>query len=385
MSKSKIIPYIEKHEKLRSRGINLLASENYLSPQVRKALAGDLAGRYHTKWYGGSRYARKIIEATEALAEKLFKVKHAIVTPLSGNICDLAVLFTFTSPNEKVAIIPFSAGGYPLGIEKFHRKRVLLPVDERSLEIDVDDAKKLIVEEKVKLTILGSSFILFPQPVREISKCIKDFGNTNYCVYDGSHVLGLIACDRFQNPIDEGAEVLFGSTHKSLYGPQGGIMLTNSSEHAQALRSFLDIDLEMGIGLVDNPHVNRIAALGIALEEMLEDLDYGKRVIENARVLARTLNELDVPVRFKNRSYTESHQILLDIDSKRAEKLCHQLEKIGIFIDEGGRIGTAEITHRGMKTTEMSDIAELIAEVYFKGPRDALKAHVRKLMDSKSE
>lgn len=382
---SEIIPHIEKHERSRSEGINLIASENYLSPQVRKALASDLAGRYHTKWYGGSQIVREIIETTETLAKRLFKAKYAIVTPLSGNICDLTALFTFTSPGDKIAVVPFSAGGYPLGVEKFDRKLVFLPVEERSFNIDLAGAKRLIADEHPKLTILGASFILFPQPVREIGRWVKDGGRSSYCVYDGSHVLGLIACDQFQDPLREGAEVLFGSTHKSFYGPQGGILLTDSSEHADSLRNFLRIDLEKGIGLVDNPHPNRIAALGLAIEEMLKDPGYGGRVIENARALARALDESGVPVRFKERNYTESHQILLDLHPERAEEFCHQLESVGIFVDEGGRAGVAEVTHRGMGGSEMSEIATLIAEVYFKGKPASLRRRVRSLMDSRHE
>lgn len=363
---SNIQKLIEKHEKLRSQGLNLIASENYLSAGVRKALASDLSSRYHTSWYGGSKIAQKIIKTTEELAKELFKVKYAIVTPLSGNICDLAVLFAFTSPNEKVAMVPFTVGGYPLGIEKFNRKRVSIPVNTKTIDIDVKGFKKLIGEEQIKLTILGSSFILFPHPIKEISKIIKNSKNPGHCVYDGSHVLGLIACSQFQSPLKEGAEVLFGSTHKTFYGPQGGIVLTNSKEHAKNLRKFLELDLETGIGLIDNPHMNRVAALGIAIEEMLDDPNYGIRVIENAQALARALDEKRVPVRFEERNYTESHQILLELDEQTAKKLCHQLEKTGIFIDIGGRIGVAEVTHRGMGLDEMGKIAELIAEVYHK-------------------
>lgn len=385
MQKSKILPLIKEHEKLRTNGLNLIASENYLSFKVREALSSDLAGRYYSEWYGGSKFAQKIVETTEELAKKLFKAKHALVTPLSGNICDLTVLFTFTKPYEKVAILPFTVGGYPLGLEKLNRKPVYLPVHENTFNIDVEEAKKLIKKENVKLTILGSSFLLFPHPVRELSKFIKDSGGSNYCVYDGSHVLGLIATGQFQAPLREGADVLFGSTHKTFYGPQGGIILTNSGEHAEVLRKYLDIDIESGIGLVDNPHVNRIAALGIAIEEMLEDKDYGRRVIENAKCLAKVLDEYSVPVKFKEFGFTESHQILLDIDSKRAEDFCHELEEIGIFIDISGRIGVAEVTHIGMGKNEMEEIVELLSEVYFKGLNVNLKKNVKDLVNTKYE
>jgi len=137
---SKIISLVRKHEKLRTEGINLIASENYLSSGVRKALASDLAGRYHSDFYGGSKFAREIVEHTERLAEKLFRAKHAIVSPLSGTMCDLAVLLAFTEPTETVAMVPFSAGGFPLGVQKFHRKGVFLSVDDSSYEIDIAHA-----------------------------------------------------------------------------------------------------------------------------------------------------------------------------------------------------------------------------------------------------
>lgn len=158
--------------------------------------------------------------------------------------------------------------------------------------------------------------------------------------------------------------------------------MTNSLEHFEALQRFLDVELEAGIGLVDNPHVNRIAALGVALEEMLEDLGYGERVVRNTKTLARALDELGVPVRFKNRGYTESHQILLAPNSRRAEELCYQLEELGIFVDVGGRIGVAEVTHRGMGLSEMEEIAGLIAEVYFKGVREEVKRRVKSFVEN---
>ena len=379
MKMSEIEKLIEKHEKLRSNGINLIVSENYLSAEVRKALTSDLAGRYHTNWYGGSKIARQIIKKTEDLAKKLFKVKYAIVTPVSGNICDLAALFAFTAPGDKVAMLPFTVGGYPLGIHKFNRRRIDIPVNKKTFEIDVKRTKKLVEEESIKLFILGASILLFPHPVKEISLIVKNAGFPSHCLYDGSHVMGLIACGGFQNPLREGAEVLFGSMHKTFYGPQGGIALTNSKKYYELLKKYLVLDLNEGIGLIDNPHMNHIAALGIAMEEMLEDKGYGKRVIANAKALAQALDESGVPVRFKKRGYTNSHQILLDLKPKRAEKLCHTLEKAGIFIDIGGRIGTAEVTHRGMGIEDMKKIAESIAEVYHNQKYGKIKQETKKL------
>ena len=371
---------MKRHEKLRAEGLNLIASENYLSPAAREALASDLAGRYHSDFYGGSKFAREVIETTEELAERLFRARHAIVSPLSGTMCDLAVMLAYTEPGDAVAMVPFSAGGFPLGVQKFHRRMVHLPVDDDQ-QINICQAKSLISEEKVKLTILGASYLLFPHPVKELGRFIKDAQLPCLLGYDGSHVLGLIACGEFQDPLREGAEILFGSTHKTLYGPQGGMILTNSAEHERTLRNLLDIDLETGIGLVDNPHVNRIAALGVALEELLKDRGYGKRVIRNAKMLARALDESGVPVRFRRRGYTESHQILLDLSPEKAREFCHQLERVNIFIDVAGRIGVAEVTRRGMGSSEMLRVAELMAQVYKNGPAPELKKQVKRLVN----
>lgn len=355
---------VKKHEELRENGINLIASENFISKKVRDILSSDLAGRYHADFYGGSKYAQEIVERTKDLAEELFDVKHAFVKPVSGNLCDLNVLFSFTDSYDKVAMMDFEDGGYPFGLEKFDRKRVSLPIYEDSLEIDVEEAENIIDKENPKLTILGSSYIPFPHPVHEISETLEDCIEEYHLVFDGSHVLGLIATNTFQDPLNEGVDILIGSTHKSFYGPQGGLILTDSDHHAEQISDYLEIDLETGIGLVDNPHVNRIAALGVALEEMLDDEDYGKRIVENAKKLAKSLDDLGVPVKFKENDYTESHQIFLDLDDEESYELCKELEKENIFIDIGGRMGVAEVTHRGMNKEDMGEIAQKIAEVY---------------------
>lgn len=356
---SKIQELVNQHETHRKEGINLIASENYLSQSVRKTLGSDLAGRYHSEWYGGSKHAREIIEETKKLAQKLFGVKHAIVTSLSGNLCDLAVVFAFTNTDDNIAMVPESKGGYPLDLSLFARKRISLPMNNGRM--DAPNAVQTIQENQVNLTVLGASFIVFPFPVRQICSKIK---NQSVSVFDGSHVLGLIAGDEFQDPLKEGADVLIGSTHKTLYGPQGGLVLTNSKEKYEKMSAFLEFGAEDSIGLIDNPHVNRIAALGIALEEMLQDNTYAPQVVKNAQTLARSLHEQGVPIKFKNEGFTRSHQILLDIPMEKTRLLCHHLEEIGVFIDIAGRIGTAEVTHIGMNESEMRRIAEIIKQVY---------------------
>lgn len=366
MKDATIKELVERHEKLRKNGINLVASENRVSDDVKNALSSDLVGRYHSDYYGGTEPARDILDRTEGLAKKLFGVKHALIKLLSGNLCDLNVLFSFTDPGDQIAMMDYVNGGYPLGLEKFDRKRVSLPVKKGTYEIDVEEAGKVYRKNDVKLTILGSSYIPFPHPVKEIKGFAEKHCEEHVLVFDGSHVLGLIATGAFQDPIGEGADVLIGSTHKSFYGPQGGIILTDSDEYVEIMRRYIEIDLETGIGLIDNPHANRIAALGAAVEEMLKDHGYGERIVENAKELAGALEESGVPMRFSQKGYTESHQIFLDMDEQETMKFCKRLEKENIFIDITGRIGLAEVTHIGLEPKDMHPIAEKISDIYKK-------------------
>lgn len=382
MADSKIKALLTKHEAMRASGINLVVSENIPSQRVRDALASDLAGRYHTPWYGGSSVAQQIVDATEELAKTVFKAEYAIVMAQSGNLCDVAALFAFSDPEDTVAMLPFDRGGYPFGMEKFLRKRLSLPVLDGCFEVDAQAACALIEEGQPKLTFLGASCIQFPHPVRAISDCIHEKVPSGVCVFDGSHVLGLLATGAFQDPLREGADVLLGSTHKTFFGPQGGVIVTNDGDYAKAMQRFLDFDLDEGIGLVDNPHVNRIAALGFALEEMLDDPGYGARVIENAQALAAALDAAGVPVRFKEKGFTASHQVLLDLPQDEAQAYCHKLEEAGIYIDIGGRMGTAEVTRRGMVAREMKEIAALMAELRNENDPDGIKDRVRKLAES---
>lgn len=352
---SSIEALLREHEALRGGGVNLVASENVLPAVARGALASDLQGRYHSQWYGGTRVVGKIVRRTEELACEVFRAEHALVTPLSGNVCDLAALLAFTDVGDGVGILPFSAGGYPLDFGLFGRRRVDLPVRAGSFE---PDAGGFPLAEPIRLLIAGASFIPFAHALPSLTALCRPM------IYDGSHVLGLIACGIFQDPLREGADALIGSTHKSLYGPQGGLVLTQSEEIAARFRAVLEFGLGGLIGLVDNPHPGRIAALGLALEHLLGDRDYGSRVVANARTLAAALEAEGVPVRFRDRGYTDSHQLFLDLGPDAARTYCEALEREGIFLDIIGRMGTAEVTARGLGPEDMTGIARRMAAVF---------------------
>ncbi|MBS3773447.1 MAG: hypothetical protein KGY55_04515 [Candidatus Thermoplasmatota archaeon] len=347
---------IRQHERYRFSGINLIASENRMKPAALQALSSDLAGRYGEAWYGGYRHAAELVAEVEDLARQVFRAAHAFVTPLSGHMCDLAALFSFTGHGDAVAAVPKEQGGYPLGYHKFGRRLLSLPMQDYAIQ--TDEARELVAERQPAMTMLGASTILFPHPVA----AFQDAGHDTL-LYDASHVLGLVAGGLFQQPLKEGADVMIGSTHKSFPGPQGGIALTNSDEKAEALAGMLEFDFDAGIGLVDNPHLHRIAALGLALEEMRDSgVAYARQIVANARALAAALHDHGMPVCFAERGFTESHQVLLSLPPDEAERLCRRLEEQHIFIDISGRIGVAEATHMGMTEDDMDTVARLMAD-----------------------
>ena len=356
MEKEKIKSLIKKHETYKLSGINLIASENRLSDIALNALSSDLAGRYNGEYYGGTKYANEICEVVETYAKKLFSANHVFVTPISGNICDLAVIFAFTVSGDKIVGIPKEHGGYPFAFEKFQRKFSPFPMKDYCIDIE----KLERIGKDVSLIMIASSVAPFPHPIEKVSA-----KSNCTLVYDASHTLGLVAGGRFQQPLSEGSDILIGSTHKSFPGPQGGIIATNNSELAYTISKYLFASFDEGVGLIDNPHVHRIACLGIVMEYMIEKgKAYADQIVRNAKTLAQSLHDLNVPVKFSDRGFTESHQVLLHLEQKKILGLYKGLEKNHIFIDCFGRLGVAEVTFVGMKEEEMQKIAHMIAEVY---------------------
>jgi glycine hydroxymethyltransferase len=227
------------------------------------------------------------------------------------------------------------------------------PFSERDWNIRIGQAKEAILKTKPKAVIFGGSLITFPHPVKEIAKIAKE--NGAFVGFDGSHVMGLIAGQQFQDPLREGAYALFGSTHKSFFGPQGGIILADK-EHGELLKE------KIYPAFVDNAHWNRIAALAVALEEMKEfGKAYAKQIVRNSQTLAKTLNDYGFPVICKHLGFTRSHQVILDYgDNEKARTIALRLQRANVIVDSVIRIGTCEVTRRGMKENEMLRIAELI-------------------------
>jgi len=372
---------LRQHESWRvGECLNMIVSENFGSPHMRGMLMTDFGNRYTApdRFYRGARFMDEVQALAEEVARKLYNAKYADVRPTSGHAADTAVLLTLVKPGDKIVTMGVPNGGYPgishLGLGKLlGLKNLYFPFDDKAFNIDAKAAKQLMELEEPNLVIFGSSFIPFPQPVREISGALDGDG---ICVYDGSHVMGLIAGGEFQDPLREGCSLLFGSTHKSLPGPQGGLILGNNEE------VFKRVSSQIHPGIIDNVHWNRVAALAVSMMEMMQfGKAYAQAVIKNSQALGKALADKGIPVKGATGGYSKSHQVLLDVDGSRGELYAKRLEEANIIIDNGGRVGTSELTRMGMGPAQMEQIAELMAfAIQGRKPADFTKKKVKSII-----
>jgi glycine hydroxymethyltransferase len=356
-----ILNIVKNHEVWRGKQcINLIPSENVMSPAVRELLSSDFAHRYTARdhFYMGTRFTDEIEQYGEKIARKVFKAETADLRPLSGHIADLIILANFAEPKDSLMCVSAEHGGYP-GMWKdglaglFNLNAVPFPFSMVDRNIKVEEAKETIKRVRPKIVIFGASLITFPHPVKQLAQVARE--NGAFVGFDGSHVLGLVAGEQFQDPLREGAYALFGSTHKTFFGPQGGIILADK-EHGETIRG------KVYPAFVDNAHWNRIAALTLALAEMEKfGKAYAIQVIRNSKTLAKALYDYGFPVVCSHLGFTESHQTILDYgDYQKGRKVAEKLQTANIIVDCVVRIGTCEVTRRGMKENGMLKIAELI-------------------------
>ncbi|MDG6919975.1 MAG: hypothetical protein JRN59_00410 [Nitrososphaerota archaeon] len=367
---------LKQHEDWRTREcLNLIPSENRGSSQMRSMFLSDLGNRYNSpdKFYRGTRFSDELLSLTEEMARKVFNAHYADVRPLSGHTADMAVLLSLTEPGDRILSVSPENGGYP-GVSHLGLGRILklendyFAYDDDAVNIDPKESAHQMGGAKVAL--FGASFIPFPHPTRQLSSLAD-----GTCVYDASHVLGLIAGGEFQDPLREGCSLMIGSTHKSFPGPQGGIILSNDEE------AFAKVAGKVFPGIVDNVHLDRVAALAVALAEMMQHgRSYAQSIVKNSQALAKALAAEGVKVRGASRGFSKSHQVLLDYPQERLKSLSVRLEQANIIMDEGGRIGTSELTRMGYGPGEMDTIAELLAMIILgKKPPDFVQKKVRTL------
>ncbi len=374
---------LARHEAWRANCLNLIASENVLSPAVRAALDSDLIHRYAdytgrdlgARRYRGTRYVVEIEREVERLARQVFRAEYVELRAIAGHLAGAGVLMALCKPGDMVLEIGRDGGGHReagkfAASELAHLEVRHLPIDADRYNVDPVAAAALIAEVRPRVVILGSSNFVFPHPVREIRAAVNVVPGC-YLVYDASHVMGLLAGRRFQDPLGEGADVVFGSTHKTFFGPQGGIVFTNRED---LITRISDVVYP---GLVTNHHPFRMPALGIALAEMLEfGPAYAEQVIANSQALGEALVAESIPVVTDGSTpprYSASHTLMLRVaDFGTADAMALQLEAAGIITTggllpdalggQGIRVGTQEMTRRGLRQADMARVAGFIAE-----------------------
>ncbi len=388
----KIFGFLQRHHEWFREAIPLIASENVPSPAVREALTTDFGNRYAEGWpeervYAGCTYIDEVELTCIELMEKLFDAEFVDVRPISGVVANLVLYTAFTDPGDVMMALSIPCGGHiSMGKKKLggtagavHDLVVkYLALDYDELNIDVDETKnrvnKLVDKgHPPRLVVFGGSVLPFPHPVEELAEVFREVGAT--VAYDAAHVAGLIAGGRFQDPLREGADIVTLSTHKTLFGPQhGGILSWN--RHAERIKR------ATFPGLVSNHHLHAVAGVAIACAEMLEfGEQYTRQVVRNSKALGQALHDCGFDVLAEHKGFTESHVLLVDItkygDGGSIEQ---QLEKANIilnrnllpwdikegrhFMHPGGiRLGTSEVTRLGMKESEMVEIAEFMKRI----------------------
>ena len=366
--------------------INLIASENIMSPLALKAYMSDFMHRYaegkpFKRYYQGAKYIDELEVFTASLMGRLLGTTFIELRPISGTIANAAVFRVLAEPGDSAVIAPVQAGAHvshtkfgtlgALGI-----KHVEMPYDEENMNVDTDGARRLIGEVKPRFVVLGGSVYLFPHPVREIADIAHSVGAK--LVYDAAHVLGLIVGGIWRNPLEYGADVMTASTHKTFPGPQGGMI------------AFTDKDIYKKVSktifpwFLSNHHLHRIPALAVTTIEMIKyGREYAQNIVKNARRLAESLAAEGFKVLGEHLGYTKSHQVLVDVRPQGGgAKSAKLLEDANIIVNKnllpwdppsavknpsGLRLGVQEVTRWGMGLGEMDEIARLMADLLIRG------------------
>ncbi len=374
---SHIEEIILKQNKWRMSTINLIASENVLSNRVRGIMGSDFTHRYAEghpgeRYYQGTQFVDEIEARLKKDIKSLFRCRQADVRPVSGTVANDAVFSRFINPGDIVMVNSTPGGGHIShhkygSIGKYTKNIINFPLTEDGYHIDVDKTCEMAKAIEPKVMVLGKSLFLFPEPVKELSGICSKRGII--LIYDAAHVLGLIAGRRFQDPLEEGARFITGSTHKTFFGSQRGIILSNAGD-----REWNRIDKGAFPGSSSNHHLDTLAALAFATYEMMEfGQEYSLQIINNAKALAQKLHESGFKVQAEKFGFTESHQLAVDVsDFGGGDEVARHLKDNNIILNRnllpfeplvneknpaGVRIGVQEMTRVGMKEAEMGTIA----------------------------
>lgn len=385
---------IKLEKKRQNDNLELIASENYASKEVRMAAGSILTNKYaegypKKRYYGGCEYVDGVENLAKSRLKKLFNAKYVNVQPHSGSQANMASYRALIEKGDTVLGLALTDGGHlthghPLSFSGIDYNFVPYYLDDNGL-IDYDEVEKLAKEVKPKLIVTGAS--AYPREIdfKRFSEIAKSVGA--YLMVDMAHIAGEVAAGLHMSPIPY-ADIVTSTTHKTLRGPRGGIILTNNPEIAKK------VDKAVFPMIQGGPLMHIIAAKAIAFNEALQPsfIEYQKQILKNSKYLAKCLIEKGYKLVSNG---TDNHLMLVDVKSsvgltgKEAEKL---LDEVSItcnkntipkdtespFVTSGIRIGTPTLTTRKMKEKEMGEIADLIDQVLRNPNDEKIKQKVRK-------
>lgn len=396
--KTELYGYIEEELNRQRNNIELIASENFVSEDILKVVGSVLTNKYaegysSRRYYGGCKYIDKVENLACDKLKELFGAKYVNVQPHSGSNANMAVYKALLNVGDKVLGMNLSDGGHlthghPINFSGKEYTMISYGVSKDTELIDYDEVRRIALKEKPKMIIAGASAYSREIDFKKFRE-IADEVNA-YLMVDMAHIAGLVAAGYHMNPVPY-AHVVTSTTHKTLRGPRGGIILTNDEEISKK------IDKTIFPGIQGGPLEHVIAGKAACFIEALEPSfkTYIENVIKNAASLANEFMKLGYHVVSNG---TETHLLLLDVKSKmgltgkEAESI---LENINItvnkntipnetetpFITSGLRLGTAAMTTRGLKEEDFIEIAHIIDDALNKKDEEELKERVKKITD----
>lgn len=382
---------IKREQKRQEEGLEMIPSENFVSPAVLEALGSVLTNKYSEgypgkRYYGGCEFIDEVEQLAIDRAKQMFGAEHVNVQPLSGAPANVAVYFALLKPGDTVLGMDLSHGGhlthghpvtYMAKIYNFVRYKT----NAEGL-IDLENLRQMALEHKPKIILVGYSAYSREIEYEKIKAIADEVGAITMA--DIAHIAGLIAGGQMKNPVPI-FDIVTTTTHKTLRGPRGGMIMCKE-------KFAKDIDKSVFPGFQGGPHENNIAAKAIAFKEALEPefKEYAKQIKTNAKVLEAEFNAMGYKLCFGG---TDNHLLLIDVSSKGVSGKEAQiaLDKAGITVNKnmipddprspmdpsGIRLGTPALTTRGMKETEMKTIANWIDEAITNWQDDAKLAEIK--------
>ncbi len=382
---------IKKEQQREEEGLEMIPSENFVSPAVLEALGSVLTNKYSEgypgkRYYGGCEFIDEVEQLAIDRAKQIFKAEHVNVQPLSGAPANLIAYSALLKPGETILGMDLSHGGhlthghpvtFSAGIYHFVGYKT-----NAEGKIDLDNLRAMALEHKPKLILVGYSAYSREIEYEKIKKIADEVGA--FTMADIAHIAGLIAGGEMNNPVPI-FDVVTTTTHKTLRGPRGGMIMCKE-KFAKA------VDKAVFPGMQGGPHENNIAGKAVAFKEALEPefREYAKQIKKNAKILETEFKKFGYKICFGG---TDNHLLLIDVTPKglSGKEAQIALDKAGITVNKnmipddprspmdpsGIRLGTPALTTRGMKETEMKQIAAWIEEAILNFKDDAKLAEIK--------